>query len=384
MLSFLGPAEPRLERTRRRSVFERFVAVGLFAGAVSVAVPACTLVSNLDALDSETDVVDAGGSDGSAEASICKHAQPPGPPASGDPGGTGEFYFATRAIDFGDTSAGLTGFDLDGSCTCMGEKPTCVEPKPHCDAENGIDNAGSNIFTLLRAALAGVGSANFTTAAEQGKWSTLLHLTGYNGAADDPVVSVEWMVADVINGGAPPAWDGSDHWTITNETFDGATESLQYSDTKAYVSGGVLVAHFPKALMMLPGGTGKFKFRLVEVVISAKIDTKSGKPTLSEGVLAGRWTVTAAFETVSTYRDFGGKAVCTDSSGFAFGKSQVCDSADISSSSSKPAGAACDAFSIGARFNSVAVVAPGDPVAPEPIPPGCDPSIDPANETCPL
>lgn len=168
--------------------------------------------------------------------------------------------FALRRIDLSGRAAdgGVTGFDLDGVCSCSATDdsahagaPSCTPPDAStssgCDQARGIDNAivGSGIDSLARSF--GVALDEPTTHAACGRKTVIVLLDRYNGAADDPEISIAFVTSFGIKdrpdggerldasdcfGGTPPAppwpgppWpakmDGTDVWTYRSADYNG-------------------------------------------------------------------------------------------------------------------------------------------------------------------
>ena len=87
----------------------------------------------------------------------------------------------------------------------------------------------------------------------------LFRVSSYSGQRDDDQVEVSLYAGYGLaprpgdgDSGSPPLWDGDDRWKIMPEMLaPSASPSVDeplYRDDHAYVSGGMLVAHFPKAV----------------------------------------------------------------------------------------------------------------------------------------
>ena len=339
--------------------------------------------------------VDAGHDVEVEGAVACPHQGPPAVPTDAPPGATETFVVAMRSIDLREgTGAVPIGFDLDKTCSCQGESASCREPSktPVCDGINGIDNAATGLFRLIQAAVGGTdkfGSSFFSAEANQGIWSILFRVHGYNGLADDDTVEFDFYPTaggvDKPDGGAA-AWDGLDSWPVsTTALADGkSVDKPKFKNLQAYVSNHVLVASLPQSSFTL-GGTGvsTVTIRLTGGIVTARIvRTDGGGPwTLREGVFAGRWSLPDVFLSLSTFRDNNGAPICKGNVAYEFGKSTICSGADILSGPGV-ASDACDALSFAVGFTAdpaqlgVAV----DPTLPSKF---CVDGGDPAGDTCP-
>lgn len=328
-----------------------------------------------------------------SDAVACAHRAPPPIPTDAPPGQAEDFVVALRSVDLREGSGTQpVGFDLDRTCSCQGEQASCREPSktPICDSDDGIDNAAAKLFRLIQTAVGGTdkfGSAFFSMEAEQGIWSILMRVRGYNGQADDDRVEFDFYPTaggvDKADGGVA-AWDGLDSWPVsTTGLADGKSiDSPKFRNLQAYVSNHVLVASLPQSSFAL-GGTGvnTVTLRLTGGIVTAEIvKTDAGGWALQNGVLAGRWTIPDIFLSLSSFRDNNGDPICTGSVAYNFGKGTICTGADILSTAGGPSDP-CDALSFGLAFTAdpAQLGAPVDPTLPSKF---CD-GGDPAGDTCP-
>ena len=359
-----------------------------------------------------------GGTGGSPSAGgmggmVCGSKQWPGPPAMGDPSsGDVEVVVALRSLDFGegDLAGGpKVGFDLDGRCSCADDGPTCVTPEPakqSCDGPMGIDNGIAELF-----AAAAVFEDNFTSTyhsarAEQGAWSILVRIRGYNGEANDDQIEVAMFPSgglgeDPCHAGGPPAWDGSDAWPVMTTALEeplggggsssgaggcGSAEPAGYSleapryvDMAGYVIDQVMVASLPEAGISLSGdGSG---IVLTGGFLTGRLEQMGGAWHLRDGTLAGRWPLSEVFETLGKLGS-NGMPICTDDSTYQLIRDAVCAKRDITAGLGGPT-APCDAVSFGMDFEAEPaqlgiIYDPGDGSVGS-----CPPGTDPAEDTCP-
>jgi len=159
-------------------------------------------------------------------------------------------WFAVRDTFLSNDDAGVTGYDLDGVCSCFAGNTTydggssCTSPyatAANCDQAGGVDNQ-------LAAAKGASGSisddldnaARYTQYANDGTRAVLVYLQGYNGKANDSEVTLGFAPADGIYktpgcGVVPDPADAG----ITGDPFqfrypgavpDGGRVALSYSD----------------------------------------------------------------------------------------------------------------------------------------------------------
>jgi hypothetical protein len=407
----MASASPPPGAAGRKTTARRALAVAV---AVGLAVPACSFVTNLSGLDSETGQTTAtgaggaattssgkttsastaaGGGDAGPDVDTCMHAVPPPAPATSMPGDVGPIVVALRTVDLGEVDDAIIGFDLDGLCTCEGTPmgpPDCLGSVLACDHPHGVDDAAQALFSLILSALGSVSSVSFSAAANDGQWSSLAQITGYNGLADDDQVTLDsygsvGFVGLGADGGPPvPAWDGSDVWYISSESVkNGNPNTPLFQDTHAYVANHMLVTHLANVVFRFPTGSSNLLFQLSNVVMAGTLaqDADAGGWSLTGGTLAGMWTYSDVFALISSYRDAGGSPICTGSTEFLFGKSQICAAGDILTSGPPDTSTMCDAISFGMSFSSYAAQL-GPVLAPAPTTPGCPAGTDPADSTC--
>jgi hypothetical protein len=400
----------------------------LLAAFVALAVPAalatgsCGLV--LDDFEKVAAPMDAG-SDVDAAPSVCQGVAYPDPPEGTDnPSDAMEFTVAVRSVDLGEggDKTNPVGLNLDKFCTCLGEGPSCKDPpyatkEDHCDDKGGVDNAASRLFAALDIALPSdkFGSGFYSEKAEQGNWTLLLRVTGYNGELNDPRVTVAVYGPAGLQassksgaggtgggGGAGPSdpcqtdpdagpivetipcWNGHDVWRVA-DTSVGPTQSVDeplYFDPNAYISKGFLVASVSQTKLNLGGATSYLGLRLTAGTIVGAIQAPQVDGLgfrIVNGTLAARWTTEDIFETLSTFSAEGAK-LCTNDNLYPLFKERVCSFVDISS---KLGGATleCDSISFGMRFNTFPVKL-GDIAQVQKPMPACPPEFDPATDTC--
>lgn len=375
----------------------RHIAMAACLFSAAAVLPGACLLPEIGISEGEP-APDAGpdaGADADADGPVttaCMRTTYPPPPDPGDGVSVDPIVVALRSIYMGDGADPLPGFDLDFTCTCFegaGETCTTKNAKPQCDGEGdgqgGVDNAAALLFQLVVDNLGSgyFGSKYYSESAELGGWSLLIRLSDYNGAPNDPAVTVSLFVSPGLEAGMVPVWDGTDAWPISADSVGpaGDVSDPLYVSNGGYVAGGVLVATLPSATIRFSGGASTISVRLRGGVLSGRLVFDAAGARLTEGVLAGRWSEEDVFASLSTFRGQGGLLICTNSLYYQPVKSRVCSARDILTDAILPASTPCDALSIGIGFEAdPAQLGPVVPAA-EPTP-GCPPESDPVNDFC--
>jgi hypothetical protein len=235
----------------------------------SACASACALLVGIH--DHDFTVAEAG-AEASAETgpSRCAHASPPPRPTIADTDVRKSFLLAVRRIGLsGRNDAGdAVGFDLDGVCTCDPADDTIRRGAPSCDPppdalrEGGCDDDGgidNGLAAISDRVLNFPGADRFDSlingSIDCGKETVLLYVAGYNGAADDPDVSISVIVSFGIyedhDGDAgcpwnglqpyPAKWDGLDTWSVPDGSISNSTG--QPLPTPPYFEGWVKDFH---------------------------------------------------------------------------------------------------------------------------------------------
>src|SRR5205807_960876 len=87
------------------------------------------------------------------------------------------------------------------------------------------------------------------------------------------------------------------------------------------------------------------------MVTGTLIQSDAGGFAIRDGVLAARWALADIFASLSSYRDSNGAPICKGTVAYNFGKSTICGSADILSTTGGPSDP-CDALSFGIGFTA--------------------------------
>jgi hypothetical protein len=368
---------------RRARALLRLTAVLLVCSGSLAAIDGCTIINGLvvpadasvvkvDAPTSgETSVPDAG--DG------CLHAFPPAKRTDIPDIATDltmvvvarELSLATKV------GADPIGYDLDRKCTKQMDPATqtCIPKLDFVDPPNGIDNNGGELFATFRKL---VTSFDLEERANQGimegRNAFLIGVTGYNGTANDQNVTVALYASPGLDGVGPPAFDETDRWTLDEAQFPEFSPTVPRAVAAgAYVTNGTLVANLNATV----GVSASFSLTLTGGVITGVIDLTGAKPTITKGVIAGRWAASDILQVISRQRvSDGGQSLCENAITLAAAKAQICDNLDILSSvqddpkGTTPPSVNCDAVSVSIGFDGArASLGKHVPVAPdEPCP----------------
>jgi hypothetical protein len=375
--------------------------LGAALGAIPIALLAfhgCTaLKPGSDHGHATTDSLDAGVL---PFASACAHRAPPARPNVDGGGGDLDLVFAVWRTSFGtrtlDDAGRPTylgyGFDLDNTCTGEGQFDSCIEPPwanaSHTDGVDGIDNAaapiGARYFPLLTDPM----TQTDATVANQ-----VFRVRGYSGEPDDDQVDLAVYIGfGLADGGSTLQWDGHDAWMILTDTLDRlpqseptfALDQPTFHDDRAYVSGGVLVAHLPQALWPTGLVAAPSSLHIVKQVVLAGNLVRVGEQwELQHLVIGVRAPLQDALSLAARLSLLaGGQPLCQYADEYQLYKSTVCSLVDISAEPDSPTNP-CDALSGGTVMEAKQAVLGGIGQPAEPIgPPACAPGIDPDDAGC--
>jgi len=328
----------------------------------------------------------AGGSGGTGGTVPCVLDVPPDPPAVADDGGDIEFVTAMHSIDVDEVDFDATrGLDLDGVCTCLNDAPPLCTAVADivCDGPGGIDNALGIIFAQVKQFSFGlITSGQLGSAANQGYWTSLWRVRGYNGKPDDAKVEVLFYGTQGVAAGMPvPQWDGGDAWPVDEGSLADPldVDSALIQSSEAYVTGGVLVVRAPTGSIRMRGEVFSMNIVLDDVVTRAKLEPAPGGYRLVDGVIAGKWSQVNAFKGLASIRYSGDMKLCTDDEKYGTVKATFCGKADLRQDGGP---GACDMLSFGATFTSDPATL-GPIVTPEGPPPNpCAAEKDPSTDSC--
>jgi hypothetical protein len=328
---------------------------------------------------------------GSESSMACIGVVPPSAPTSNTTSQSITFVTALRTLWYSsDTDAGSLGFNLDHDCTCEGEPPgppSCQNDAspPTCDSDGGRDIAGNTLLTEVDGVLGGrTVSATFDSKIQNGQFTVIFEIGGYDLGADDEEVTVTAYVSGglaIPDGGSNvPKWDGTDVWTVDPRSVssampsDAGWEYVPIYVGKGYVKDGTLVSKLGSVSL----GIGQGSISLSDTVLVASIqpDFVTGGQRLT-GQIAGRVSVGSIFSVASTFPDpvIDGGYLCGDDPTFQTIRSVVCASADImADAAADNAGQDCNAISLSFGFTATRVVVGGPQEGLNPLL-GCDGSV---------
>lgn len=314
---------------RRRSL-AMFVAL-LGCSAAMCAIDGCTIVNGLTVPEDAAAATDAppppdeGGDAPPIDG--CNHARPPPPPKTSDgPENLSVVVVAKQILLSPDPTGDPVGYDLDDKCS---GPETCVGEKPHEDpGGRGVDNNAGSLFTLV----------NGRTDLEQrvndgillGGKTILLRITGYNGKADDPAVTISLYTSQGLFDGSgnnvAPAFVESEAWSLDQSQFSAIAPDLPKATTQGYVANGIVVGSLSASVAL----SASFSVTFNAAYVTAELDLTGAKPTIKSGIIAGRWPVADILRVIARLRTSdGGKPLCNDATNYAFAKKIICDDLDI-------------------------------------------------------
>jgi hypothetical protein len=351
---------------------------GAFLGAA-----AC---SNILGIRELTNFVEAGveaGPDVEAGPFVCEPAHPP--TRGGGNGDGPPLILAFNLISGGLEQNVKTdfGWDLDDHCTCQDTvKPeACVRPNPNapetCDRPNGRDLAGNLALRQATTLVAGVSDTNLAAQLEAGKFGAVMIVRNYDGSLNDSSVRVDFApsygTVSVPDGGVPAVdgkgklvpvalkHDGTDVWSFAPQfaTKNGGLLDAIARDDNAYVRGGVLVANFKTAWVVvqfdLTNGN-PLAIRVDDVIVSANVSKTAKGIELVDGRIGGRSSISTMLQSFEVWSDPTGVGdMCPNTGSIAFSAIQggLCRNRDIRGFKSEDGkGLPCDAISFGIAFGA--------------------------------
>jgi hypothetical protein len=341
-------------------------------------------------------VAGGAGASGTAGASASGGASAAGSAGSGGASGPGistpdNLIFAIRSMDFGedlDPAKSEIGFDLDGSCTCFDAPGEICKPwqkrDPLCDGPGGRDNSFPRLLKQLVSYSFADNSAAISKKFNDGNYSILIRVQGWNLQPDDPEVTVSFYTSDGTL--STPEWNTKDSWTVLDSCVnDGDIDKPRLRDTTAYVSGGKLVAALPtfdanddKVFIQL---NESFGLALTGTVIVVKLNQLLDHYALTEGTLSGRWRDKDFFSQVGQIKSNSFGTICKDNFLYPEIKSSFCKFADLAGNVADATGV-CSAMSMAIGF--AAQEARLGTVVPATTPPAssCPAATDPKTDNC--
>ncbi len=346
---------------RARSVF--LGALGMGAAAATT-IASCSLVTSYDCLSEPCSRGDAATS---TEAGVgCTLRVPPPRPSGGVIETDKRIVLAMNVarIDLVPTDAGASnvGFDLDGLCTCQpAQRPdpgSCVNARttePACDGPGGIDRQStrlSNTFSRI------FGDRNLQEGLDQGSFSLLIQLTGYDESQNDGLVGVSLFNGVGLHApdggtsdGGAPTFDGGDDWILDSTSVVGGLERefvASARDDAAYVTGGRLYARVRSFTMrfrvaFVVGAqtlSSTLDFDLDDLILSGDLTPLgNGAFKLERAELAARFPMRSALALASR------AGACRGTKSYEDTRESLCALADLAGERRADAAAPCDAMS---------------------------------------
>lgn len=310
--------------------------------------------------------------------------QPPPRPTVSDSDGGAAFSLAVNSFDMGIGETPL-GLDIDRTCTIDLASSSCATNVAQTaftnnivDKTRGIDNASFNLLKFLGSQYPALSGPQIDAYVKQGAFGFLVDVVGYNGAANDPIVSVSFRPTLGIeprpDGGAgstdggdagrsatAPLFDGKDSWIINEEySFADRVGSGMFLDVKAYVRDGVLVATFPEVVLPVSKDTSDniLPIKLHDFTLLATLKKNDGLWEATGGVMAGSWAVEDAFPAVRNFAfdSLSAERLCEQpvyDNGFI---TTFCDGRDLPAQLTLPRSTPCAAVSAGFGFTAVQAI----------------------------
>jgi hypothetical protein len=357
---------------------------GLFAGA------SCALVTSYDCFDAPCTDASSTTDSSAPPTAACGVKRPPPKSPTAPNGQDGKRYAVVvnqASLDAKTTDP--LGFDLDNACTCDGDKPSCTNPKAlpgapgtgsQCDRPGGVDNQASTLFSDAVIGLV-LGENALRSAVAAGRFAPILQISDWNGTPDDSEIRVDFfsgverrggisstdagMDAGTNNGGRDASGEDAsieggktgelEGWTIHREgvVAEGGAFASLTNFGKGYVTQGRLVVESNSSYPILfrtqfgdkPTDIRTSQILLVAPTLVAEIRKTANGVTLTNGVIAARWSLQGALRLVAAQSD------CKASPVYDSFRAQLCSAADIRLATSPlDPSAACDAISFTMAF----------------------------------
>ncbi|MDB5214687.1 MAG: hypothetical protein JWO86_2614 [Myxococcaceae bacterium] len=346
---------------------------------------------------------------------------PPTKPDRPDDSVMRSFTFAVSRTSLRGTDAtgAAVGFDIDDVCTCdprddsvhAGGLSCGLPAAPYragaCDEDGGIDDAlgGALVQVEKFASVFGFPSADEAVNLDIGcgRHTVLYTLEGYNGLADDPVVTVTGYqtvgIHELADGGAdgdggfagdasacppydggapyPPQFDGNDRWSVATDStsvhtvfgyvkdfrlvVDGRASTNGVQDTvlavRFYSKVVAIVTPVLVARLVPLGATGQ------ELIADGmgRLPEPATSFRLTDGILAGRASASAVLTAVGALR-IGPDALCDPANRGLYCQARdiVCRSVDTMTQPNLDfGGQPCDALSVVLQFEALTAVNAG-------------------------
>ncbi len=360
---------------RSRSFLVR--SIGLVCALSAGVVTSCSALNSFDCFTAPCEAADAASPDpldagdaatGDARTPGCVLTRPP-PRPSGAAGleATQSVAILSRiSIELPEDGGAPTGLDLDGLCTCsplsLPDPGACENPRATtslCDDPGGVDRQSRALVRDVATSFI-LGDAPLNDAIRAGRLALLVQVTGYNNERDDPDVKVDLLNGVHLAGGdggpgdPPPRFDDTDSWLLERDTVstsspDGGIAASIYSKRGAYVANGTLVAAFDNPIRIGFRILSGSKLRtaglvLTEARLVARVQPTDAGPAVTEGFLAGKWTLDSALSLAESATG------CRRDAVYELARATLCANADLATSGK----ARCDGISLTIGFQTVA------------------------------
>ena len=299
----------------------------------------------------------------------CVHAVPPGLPATDDTPDAGDggvdTVFALATLDIGQNGSGqfdpndALGFDLDGFCTCIDDGgPSCTGSAANCDTTGGRDEGANVMLAALGHGDSHLDQASLQQRIASGGSGLIVHVSGYNGLANDRSVIVEYFPSP--GSVTPPSTDGGTPWNVTMASVAGGgfgSWVSRYQDIQGYVNDYVLVSHLASFPLVILPNTGAndnpITFQLEDVVVQATLMQTGGIWSMTNGQVGARWSTSDALYSLHTLTDDNGNWLCGNAILYQLAAGEICTGADIASvPSGDGRGQPCNALSVAIGFTA--------------------------------
>ena len=238
----------------------------------------------------------------------------------------------------------------------------------HFDDELGRDNAFGRVLKGANQMLMLTNPYVFDTNKKimTGETNLIVQITGYNALPNDPQVDVSVFVSGGLfdDAGATkvPTFAPDESWSIdpVSIQLDDATNFLgKYRSDQAYVTEGVLVAHFALAPLPLVLQKDSAIVDLSNGVMTARlVRQKDGSYRLNEGRVGGRASTKAILTTLGHFEDptsDAGARFCDEAEDEGLKgilKTTACLSADITHEPASDGTGPCDSLSVAFGFSA--------------------------------
>lgn len=321
--------------------------------------------------------------DGPSATDPCGHLAPPGRPDREDDGASlPAFTMALQNVVIGSNKAGeLSGFDLDGTCTCDTRPDTafdggasCQGPRA-CDGHDGLDNAIGPIADTFNIYYSF--DEHYNSILARGRGGLLFEVSDYNGGANDKSVRVAVYVSDGIPTPTcpgsvkdpsrdvySPGWCGDDTWLIDARSV--VSDDVPAAVLDGWVHDGELVARAAPETGIELGmfGPSYTSFTVAGKLVALGEDLAPRDPArtpterekrlyrLENAILAGRIAakdLLSQLGQMNVTADGGPAQLLCEAASFATVKQYVCGAIDLPVSPAKDhdPSATCDALSVG-------------------------------------